>query len=84
MSDLEFDVLDELYFPQSFEELSGTIQIKEGKLKEVLEKLVNKKWVKCFKSISEALPLEELDFENDYRGYHYLATKEGLLAHNSR
>jgi hypothetical protein len=26
---------------------------------------------------------EALDYDDKFRSYHYLATKEGLLAHNS-
>ena len=85
MSDLEFDVLDELYFVQSFDYLRETIDLSEEKLKEVLKKLLTKAWIKCFVHVSEEGMVPNLeDFEQSYKNYHYLATKEGLLAHNGR
>lgn len=84
MTDQEFDVLDELYFLQSFDELSASVTMEEHELKNILRLLISKKWVKCQKSFSELLANDEINFENNYRIYYYLATKEGLLRHNSQ
>lgn len=84
MTDLEFDVLDELYFVIAFEDLHNTLLIDEQELKEVLYAMIKKGWVKCMQSFTEeATPLRE-DFIHNYRNYQYLATKAGLLAHNSK
>lgn len=85
MTDLEFDVLDELYFVQSFDYLHKTLNINDLEIKNILKALLSKGWIKCFYQDRDEVVIEtELDFENKYAQYAYLATKEGLLAHNSR
>lgn len=83
MSDLEYDVLDELYFVQSFSGLMETTDLEEKELKPILLKLLNKGWIRCYKTVSEEVPTAEVDFELEFRNYFYLASKAGLLAHNS-
>ncbi len=83
MSDLEFDVLDELYFVHSFEELMELTDLEEDELKPVLQKLLNKGWIKCLENVNDEVTEEEMDFELQYRRYYYLATKSGLMAHNT-
>ncbi len=82
MSDLEFDVLDELYFVVPFSHLQRELDIEEPVLKDTLLKLLAKGWIKCFLSASEEAVSEEIDLENRYSKYFYLASKAGLLAHN--
>ncbi|MGI9543090.1 MAG: hypothetical protein ACR2MX_07505 [Cyclobacteriaceae bacterium] len=84
MTDTEYDILDELYFVISFGDLQDALGMEGKLLKPELEKLVEKKWVKCFSSVSNELAEEAVDFERNYQNYHYLASKEGLLKHNSR
>ena len=83
MTTIEFDVLDELYFIQSYEYLLRTLKLNDNTLKDVLYELLKKNWLKCYSSPTEELNFETSDFERDYWNYHYLATKAGLLAHNS-
>jgi DNA-binding Lrp family transcriptional regulator len=84
MSDIEFDVLDELYFVASFSELQKRLTISELPLKQILQDLLYKGWIKCFEpNREEVITKEELDFDKNYQQYHYLATKEGLKAHNT-
>lgn len=85
MTDEEFDVLDELYFLQPFNYLLEELELSEEVLKETLKLLLTKKWIRCYKDTSdEIFKTEDLDFEHQYQKYHYLASKEGLLAHNGR
>ncbi len=84
MTDSEFDILDELYFVISFIELHQKLSWDELELKQWLSLLLNRGYIKCFINASDELPHEDLDFENNYRNYHYLVTKEGLFAHNSK
>ncbi len=84
MSDQEFDILDELYFVTPFEQLQKTLGMAEPELKTALEILISKGWVKCFRAGSGEIATNEMNFEAEYRNYHYLATKAGLFAHNSR
>lgn len=82
MTTIEFDVLDELYFLQSYEYLTRTLKLKDRILKETLLNLLNQGWIKCYSSPTEELVFDQTSFEKDYWNYHYLATKAGLLAHN--
>lgn len=85
MDDLEFDILDELYFVQPFQYIKEELVLEEEVLKEALAKLLNKGWVKCLRKASdEVVAYETSLFEQNYKEYLYLATKEGLLAHNHR
>lgn len=84
MTDLEFDVLDELYFVISFDELKSATELDAETLRNVLQGLLSKGWIKCFRDHVEELNPEELNFDHDYMQYDYLASKEGLLAHNGQ
>ncbi|MDF9799816.1 uncharacterized protein YicC (UPF0701 family) [Catalinimonas alkaloidigena] len=84
MTDIEFDVLDELYFVIGFNQLQQELDIGEDTLKETLRALLNKGWIKCFLSVGGEAVQGEIDFDNKYKKYYYLASKTGLLAHNGR
>lgn len=84
MTDFEYEIMDELYFVISFHELQQKLLLEDQELKQVLRELLGKNYIKCFSNVSDELPNEDLDFENNYRNYHYLASKEGLFAHNSK
>lgn len=84
MTDREFDVLDELYFVVSFQDLQEQTDLGEEELRHTLSSLVAKEWVKCFKAIDVEVPRQEFDFKAHYSKYYYLATKKGLFAHNSQ
>lgn len=84
MSDLEFDVLDELYFVVSYQHIKEELALEDKTLKSVLQQLLEKGWVRCYLSASEEALDEEIDFDNKYQTYYYLASKKGLLAHHGR
>lgn len=84
MTDAEFDVIDELYFVTAFADLATQVVLSEQELKETLQNLLAKGWIKCYSSASEELFASETDFKNHYKQYYFLATKAGLLAHNSK
>ena len=84
MTDFEYEIMDEIYFVISFEELHKKLESEESELKKSLGSLLEKGYIKCFLNVSDELPNEQIDFENNYRNYHYLASKEGLFAHNSK
>lgn len=83
MTNIEFDVLDELYFIQSYANLAKALKLSDENLKSTLCNLLEKEWIKCFSSPTEEIEFESNEFEKDYWKYHYLANKAGLLAHNS-
>ncbi len=84
MSDVEFDVLDELYFVVSFNALADSTQLHPERLKEVLALLYGKGWLKVYKSASEEVAEGFLNFKEDAQQFLFLASKAGLLAHNGR
>lgn len=82
MSDLEFDVLDELYFVISFDDLCKRSGYTEEEVKSALCSLLEKQFVKILVHPDEELiNVAELD-TNQIPQYYYLATKAGLKAHN--
>lgn len=84
MTELQFEILDELYFVISFNDLKEKLRIDEYQLKQELQSLLELDYIKCFRNVSDEIPPQHLDFENNFQKYHYLASKEGLFAHNSR
>lgn len=83
MTNEEFDVLDELYFLQSFGSLEKAVNLSEAELVRILQLLIEKGWVRGFANPEDEIRYEKNRFRVEYRNYYYLASKEGLLAHNS-
>jgi hypothetical protein len=85
MSDLEFDIIDELYFVEAYTTLKDRLALADAELKTGLAHLIQKGWVKCLDGQSkEPIIDNDLEFDIYYQNYCYLATKKGLMAHNSR
>ncbi|MDX1903542.1 MAG: hypothetical protein SFU27_05235, partial [Thermonemataceae bacterium] len=83
MTDLEFDILDLIYFVESFEKIQNELTLEEDTLKAALKAMIEKGWVKCFENHFSDVTFNSSNFEHQYKNYHYLATKEGLIAHNT-
>ncbi len=84
MSEAEFEIMDQLYFVTSFEDVISLSEINEATVAVVLWKFIDKGWVKCFDGPENEITIAEDDFKTNYAKYHYLASKKGLLAHNIR
>lgn len=84
MSDQEFDVLDELYFVQSFDEVQEASGLEAEALRLVLQQLLKKGWIRCLRNAQAEVAHPVLNKPEEFRQYYYLATKAGLMAHNSR
>ena len=85
MNDTEFDILDELYFVTSFQELKQNLGFAEEQLCQGLKRLAKSGFVKClYPDPDSEIEFEESTFAENCRNYFFLATKEGLLQHNSR
>ena len=84
MNEVEFEVMDHLYFVTSFEELKDLSNIGETELLVVLFTLISNDWVKCFSGPDNEIKVTEAELKTNYYKYEYLATKQGLLAHNMR
>ena len=83
MSDLEFAILDELYFINTFEDLQSSMEVEEEVLRDSLKSLIKKNWVKVLLKDTEEELTQLENFDSDYKQYNYLVTKAGLFAHNS-
>lgn len=83
MTDNKFDLIDELYFIQSYQYLAKTLDVNDEDIKLTLEGLLKRGWINCYISPTKEIEFDIKNFEKEYRNYHYLATKAGLLAHNS-
>ena len=84
MNDNEFDVLDELYFVQSYNDLRQMCGLDDRILIVVLANLYQKQWIRVLKSHDEDEDPKQVDLSNKYQEYFYLASKKGLLAHNTQ
>ncbi len=83
MTDIEFDMLDELYFVQSYTELKKKLNFSDDIFKINLKNLIEKGWLKCFyPNREEVFEFNIVDFDKNFATLHYLASKEGLLQHN--
>lgn len=82
MTDIEFDLLDQLYFVQTFEELLNELQITDETLKVLLIDMVQKGWVKVLVKQTDEEIVDNTWITN-CSSFFYLATKKGLFAHNT-
>ncbi|WP_205503903.1 hypothetical protein [Rufibacter psychrotolerans] len=85
MTDQEFDILDELYFVTSFKELQQKTGLPEPAFREALRGLISMNYIKClFPDQDTEVPFDPDHFAREGHAYFFLASKAGLLAHNSR
>lgn len=84
MNEVEYDIMDQLYFVTSFEDIKQQTGLEDDVILSVLWNFINKDWVKCFKDPEKEVEVREDDFRTKFEKYHYLASKQGLFAHNVR
>lgn len=84
MTDLEYDVLDELYFVTSFPDLKHTTDLEASELKKVLMDLYKKGWIKVFESMETETEIAEETLVRKAENFFFLASKQGLLVHNTQ
>ncbi len=81
MSDDEFELLDELYFLQSYEFLKEELNWDDQRLMFNLQQLAENGWIKCYRAPDEEV-FEDPQIFTKGKALFYLATKQGLLKHN--
>jgi hypothetical protein len=86
LTDIEFDILNALYFVEPFEHILEETDAPPAVVADVLKQLIHRKYVVPMKWDEEKTEfIRSFIYDSDdMTAYHYLATKEGLLAHNSR
>ncbi len=86
LSDIEYDILNAIYFVESFEHIVEECPAPPAVIADVLKQLIHKKYVTPMRWDEEKTEyVRSFIYDTDnMNAYHYLATKEGLLAHNSR
>ncbi|UOQ50922.1 hypothetical protein [Hymenobacter cellulosivorans] len=85
MTDTEYDILDELYFVTPFTTLREKTNLPAAELEHSLRGLLEQDYIKCFYPDPDTeLAYEVTSFGALVRDCYFLATKPGLLAHNSR
>lgn len=84
MTDTEFHIIDELYFVTPYDSLKSETGYDDELLSETLIALVDKGWVRVYKSMDEESEMDQIDLRSNFKSYFYLASKKGLFEHNSR
>ena len=82
MSDAEFDLLDELYFVQSYQYLREILQWEDQLLLETLDSLYRGGMIKCLLTPDNER-FDQVNVIEEGRNLYFLATKKGLMAHNA-
>lgn len=82
MSDEEFDLMDELYFVQPYTYLVETLAWEDELLLATLQSLYSQGFIKCLDD-PDTERFGEVDIIKEGKNLHFLATKKGLMAHNT-
>jgi hypothetical protein len=84
MTDLEFEILDQLYLTISFEKLKSLLDnYSNQELIDTLKEMHSKNWVKLIDISKDDEEIVNIDWENLDSNIRFLATKKGLFIHNS-
>lgn len=84
LSDIEYDILDAVYFVEPFGNILAECPYPANVVADVLKQLIAKKFVVAMRYDEQSGEyLRSFIYDTDnMHAYSYLATKEGLLAHN--
>lgn len=84
MTETEFDILDELYFVVAYPDLKSTLSLTDEELCAALQALLRKGFVKIlYPDQDTEHDYDETRFGLECQKYYFLASKAGLVAHNS-
>ncbi|MEM0938583.1 MAG: hypothetical protein AAF600_01905 [Bacteroidota bacterium] len=84
MTEIEYNILDQLYFVTSYQTLKEESGYSHDQLKFNLIEMIKNGFVKVYDEIDQELEQDRLDMQNSFQSYYYLASKKGLFEHNSR
>ncbi len=83
MEDIFYDILEELYFIQTFDGIAEKLNLESNVLQRYLWKMYDSGLVKTMVNFDEEVEQNEEEFEQNFKKYHYIASKKGLMWHNS-
>ena len=81
MTNTQYEIIDALYFVIPFNELIAELDLNERLLVAELHKLHQKGWVRVYDAIDHELEYHAL-VDDRFPKYQFLASKQGLIAHN--
>ncbi len=86
LTDIEYNILNSIYFVESFEHILEECKEKPAIVADVIKQLIHKKYIVPMRWDDEKTEyIRSFIYDtDDMKAYHYLATKEGLIAHNTR
>jgi len=82
MTNTEFEIIDELYFLISFNELLVQLDFDKELLVNELRKLYKKGWIRIYDGIDKELESHVI-LNESFSKYRFLVSKKGLSKHNS-
>ncbi|UZD24596.1 hypothetical protein PBT90_14530 [Algoriphagus halophytocola] len=82
MSEAEFDLMDELYFVQPFSYLKESLDWEDSLILSTLKSLYTQGYIKCLDD-PDSERFGAVDMESEGKDLFFLATKKGLMAHNT-
>jgi len=82
MTDEEFDLIDQLYFVQSFPDLQQITGLSAEVLLELLQQIFEKGWLRPVALLDGDTPPDPIAIATEGTHYFYVASKDGLMAHN--
>jgi hypothetical protein len=84
MTENEFAIMDELYFVTSYPDLKTSSALTDQELCAALRDLIGKGYIKIlYPDPDTEYEYNEASFGQHCQEYYYLATKAGLVVHNS-
>ncbi len=86
VTDKEFELLDELYFVTSFKALGAALDWSRDEILNQLGLMVGKGWVKCLDpdTEQEVACADTIELYKIVEQVLFLATKKGLMEHNTK
>ncbi|AWW29881.1 hypothetical protein DN752_06980 [Echinicola strongylocentroti] len=82
MSEEEFELMDELYFVQPYSYLKEVLDWEDEVLLTTLQGLYERRLIKCLLVPDQEI-FDQVEVMKSGTLYYYLATKKGLMEHNT-
>ena len=86
LTNIDYDILNALYFVEPFEKILEEVDAPDQIVADCLKQLISKRLVSAMKWDEEKREyVRSFIYDSDnMNAYSYMATKEGLMAHNTK